>query len=126
MSEWCNGVETESTAAEQLKLTKCLLSKIESEPEAFHCHDQSDRHADRQDTAIPFRYQDIATRIGAIEQVNGILKIQPMRMERTGSKKKRVIENAPHPQNERPPPGLKNEKSRPWAEESNCTLRANQ
>jgi hypothetical protein len=88
MSEQCIGFETELTAgAEQSNLTKCLPSKIESEPEAFHCNDQPDRNADRQDAAIPFRCQDVATRIGAIEQVNGVLKIQPMRKEGTGSKR---------------------------------------
>ena len=117
--------ETELADAEQSKLTKCLLSKIESQPEAFHCNDQSDRHADCQDAAIPFRHQDIATRIGAIEQVKDVLKIKPMRKKRTGSKKKRVIEYAPHPYNKRPALGLENEKSRPWAEKSYCTLGAN-
>ena len=101
--------ETELTAAEQSKLTKCLLSKIESQPEAFHCNDQSDRHADCQDAAIPFRCQDIATRIGAIEHVKAVLKIKPMRRERTGSKKKHVIEYAPHPYYEGPALELQNE-----------------
>ena len=97
MSEQSNGVETEFTVAKQSNLTKCLPSKIESDTEAFHCDDQSNRHANRQNAETTLRVQDIATRIGAIEQVNGVLKIQPMRKERTGSKKKRVIEKAPRP-----------------------------